>query len=108
MDGERMGCEHVSFKDEEGREVRAIICSRGRKPKSCSVPFCGNASVALCDYPVERKGKPGTCDSPMCERHRHPVLGQADTDWCDGHWHHEQRLSLPMGDAGSHAEPAGG
>ncbi len=64
----------------------AIVCSRGRRQR-CSVPLCGRDSVALCDYPVERKGKKTTCDSPMCQRHRHPVPGQTDTDWCETHFH---------------------
>ena len=51
----------------------AIICSRGQRRQKCSVGLCGKDSVALCDYPVERKGVKTTCDSPMCARHRHPV-----------------------------------
>lgn len=67
----------------------AIVCSRGQRPKVCSVTFCGKPMTALCDYPVERKGVPGTCDSPMCNQHRHPV--GKDIDWCQGHWDHERR-----------------
>jgi hypothetical protein len=66
----------------------AIVCSRGNDPKCC-VTFCHNRSVANCGYPVERKGVPGTCDSPICDKHRHPV--GKDIDWCQGHWDHEQR-----------------
>lgn len=80
-----MGCQHVNI---GGANV--IICSRGRRRQKCSVGLCGKDSVALCDYPVERKGKKTTCDSPMCAVHRHPVPGQTDTDWCEGHWQHEQ------------------
>ena len=87
-----MGCDVVSIKDEGGKVIgQAFVCSRGRRRQLCSVPLCGKLSVALCDYPVERKGKKATCDSPMCAMHRHPVPGQADTDWCEGHWQHEQR-----------------
>lgn len=81
-----MGCKTVHF---DGGS--AIVCSRGQRPKPCTVVFCGRPSVALCDYPVERNGKKTTCDSPMCATHRHPVPDQTDTDWCDGHWAHEQR-----------------
>jgi len=76
-----MGCQYVNIKGHD-----AIVCSRGpRRVKPCAVPLCGKPSVALCDYPVERKGRAGTCDSPMCETHRHPVPGQPDTDWCPAH-----------------------
>lgn len=50
-----------------------IACSRGKQPPLCSVPSCGERSVALCDYPVERYGRPVTCDSPMCAGHRHTI-----------------------------------
>ena len=80
-----MGCEHRSTPEGE-----MIICSRGRRPV-CPVSFCGRSSVALCDYPVERKGQQTTCDSPICASHRHPVPGQSDTDWCEAHWQHDQR-----------------
>jgi|CXWL01.1.fsa_nt_gi hypothetical protein len=69
----------------------AIICSRGRRRQKCSVGLCGKDSVALCDYPVERKGVKTTCDSPMCAQHGHPVPGMVDMDWCEGHWNYEQR-----------------
>lgn len=80
-----MGCE--PFKTEGGF---GIICSRGRRPQACTVTFCGKPSVALCDYPVERKGIKGTCDSPMCQKHRHPVLGEKDKDWCEAHFNIHQ------------------
>lgn len=72
-----------------------IICSRGLRRQQCSVGLCGKDSVAFCDYPVERKGKKTTCDSPMCAMHRHPVPGETDKDWCEGHWNHEQRQQWP-------------
>lgn len=86
-----MSCEHLKMRTEDGREINAIVCMRGRRPKFCSVGFCNKPSVALCDYPVERKGKRATCDSPMCEQHRHPVPGQPDTDWCEGHYHLDKK-----------------
>ena len=112
-----MGCEFASIKDADGKDLGlAIICSRGRRQPLCSVGLCGKPSVALCDYPVERKGVKATCDAPMCARHRHPVPGQSDMDWCEGHWNHERRkfergaqvTEAPMGVAGSHADPADG
>jgi len=48
-----MGCKTVHL---DGGS--AIVCSRGRRQK-CSVGLCTRDSVALCDYPVQRKGKPG-------------------------------------------------
>lgn len=87
-----MGCEHVKIGNTE-----AIICSRGRRRQVCSVGLCGRPSVALCDYPVERSGKATTCDSPMCERHRHTVAhtiiaGKPEpVDYCEGHYNYEQR-----------------
>lgn len=37
------------------------------------------------------QGQPATCDSPMCQEHRHRVSGKKDTDWCQGHYDYEQR-----------------
>jgi hypothetical protein len=31
----------------------------------------------------------------MCALHRHPVPGEVDHDWCEGHWQHEQRQQWP-------------
>lgn len=90
-----MGCEIIGD---------AIVCSRGKRRTLCSVGLCGKPSVALCDYPVERKGVKGTCDSPMCERRRHPVPGEVDKDWCEGHWNHEQRHNQRGGYAGVEQE----
>ena len=77
-----MGCEIIG---------NAIVCSSGKRRQLCSVGLCGKPSVALCDYPVERKGAKATCDSPMCVRHRHPVPGEINKDWSEGHWNHERR-----------------
>ena len=80
-----MGCEFI-----HGSDGSAIICSRGRRRQLCSVGLCGKDSVALCDYPLGGRARGKTCDSPMCERHRHRI--STEIDWCEGHWHHEQRL----------------
>lgn len=87
-----MGCEHIKIGDAE-----AIICSRRRRPAPCSVGLCGRPSVALCDYKVERNGKPATCDSPMCARHRHPV--DKNVDWCEGHYNYERKMAERVADA---------
>ena len=86
-----MGCETRKITFDDDTTGTMIVCSRGQRRQLCSVGLCGKSTVALCDYPVERNGKNTTCDSPMCERHRHPVEGQPDMDWCEGHWNHEQR-----------------
>lgn len=80
-----MGCKTVQIGDNA-----VIVCSRGRR-LLCSVPLCGKVSVALCDYPVERNGKPATCDSPMCTMHRRPVPDKPHEDWCESHFQYEQR-----------------
>lgn len=86
-----MSCDHLQFTAKNGETIQAIVCTRGRRPQCCRVGCCNKPSVALCDYPVlDDHGKPTTCDAPMCEQHRHPVPGQADTDWCNAHWSYEQ------------------
>lgn len=80
-----MGCDTVQLGD--GRTI--IVCSRGQRQQKCSA--CSRPAVALCDYKVIRKGKTATCDSPMCEQHRHPVPGMTDTDWCEGHWNYDRK-----------------
>ena len=87
-----MGCDAIQLGD--GRMI--IVCRRGERPQKCSA--CSKPSVALCDYKVIRKGKAATCDSPMCAEHRHRVPGTTDTDWCEGHWNYERKLSKQRGD----------
>lgn len=79
-----MSCKPIKFP-----EGTAIVCSRGRV-KVCCVVFCGKPHTALCDYPVVRRGVKTTCDSPVCDQHRHAVGD--NLDWCQGHWDHEQRM----------------
>lgn len=71
-----------------------IICRRGERPQKCSA--CSRPSVALCDYRVIRNGQASTCDSPMCEDHRHRVPGAPNTDWCEGHWNYEQKQAAKI------------
>lgn len=62
----------------------AIVCTRGRSGAPCSVPGCGAPHVALCDFPVARAGRAGTCDAKLCERHRVRQPGK-DRDFCPPH-----------------------
>jgi hypothetical protein len=34
----------------------------------CQTTGCYGVEEKLCDYPVTRKGKPGTCDRKLCSR----------------------------------------
>lgn len=63
----------------------AIVCSRNKRRAPCGVPHCGQVHVALCDYPVTRNRKPGTCDMKLCRGHRWPVPGEKDKDYCPAH-----------------------
>lgn len=83
-----MTCRTVGLADNS----LAIICTRGPKTKAKPCEECGKPSVALCDFPVApaiygktRRKKPKTCDSPMCQAHRHPVPGMDDCDYCTPH-----------------------
>jgi hypothetical protein len=60
-----------------------FVCGgRGRR-KTCGVPGCTRPQAALCDYPVERNGKKGTCDASMCSTHRTSVA--PNRDHCPAH-----------------------
>ena len=59
----------------------AVICSRGARSKPCVT--CGKAHQVLCDYPVTRNGKPGTCDRACCRQHA--VSVGPDRDYCLAH-----------------------
>lgn len=58
-----------------------VVCRRSTG--TCSVPGCSRAAAALCDYPVTRRGKAGTCSAKLCATHRMTV-GQ-DRDLCPAH-----------------------
>lgn len=64
----------------------AIVCARGGG-KRCVT--CGRPSTLLCDYPVTRDGKPGTCDRPMCAKHAEHV--GPDRDYCLAHAEHARK-----------------
>jgi hypothetical protein len=61
----------------------AHLCVRGGRRPRCSVPGCDRPQAALCDYPVERKGRKGTCDTSMCATHRTSV--GPNRDHCPAH-----------------------
>lgn len=59
----------------------AIVCTRGRRPIVCVT--CRRPGNILCDYPVTRDGKPGTCDRPCCRQHA--VSVGPNRDYCLAH-----------------------
>lgn len=77
----------------------AIVCSRGRRAKPCSVPGCGRSSVALCDFPLTGAKAGKTCDRALCAQHRTSV--GADLDHCPAH------AELKKGGARASPDPAG-
>lgn len=66
-----------------GDGIFAISCGGRQTAKRCSTPNCTGTQVALCDYPVHRAGKDGTCDKSMCATHR-TTVGE-DRDYCPPH-----------------------
>lgn len=79
-----MGCRTIMV-----GETHVIVCSRGNGAR-CDAAGCTAESVALCDYPLhgEKTGK--TCDRRMCKRHRNPVAGKSDVDYCGVHFRLEK------------------
>lgn len=68
------------------------ICGSERYQK-CSVPECRAHARYLCDFAVPTR-KSGTCDRPICERHRTRVA--AERDYCPPH----QRVDVTLRAAG--------
>jgi hypothetical protein len=74
------------------------VCGPKPRTRICAAPGCGRESTALCDFPIKkRNGKDGSCDRPMCDRHRNlmralpagfrwtkPAPGDS-IDYCDEH-----------------------
>lgn len=58
------------------RGAFAIVCTRGRVGRRCR--YCGGAADHLCDFPVLRDGKRGTCDAPLCSRCTTRIAGGRD------------------------------
>lgn len=59
-----------------GNGVRGIVWR-------CSIPGCRRSADLLCDYPVIRKGRKGTCDAKVCEAHA--LHAGPDRDLCPAH-----------------------
>jgi hypothetical protein len=66
---------------DDSPKTTAIICSRATRRAPCK--YCGAPHTKLCDYPVERNGKPGTCDIRMCDRCA--TNGGHEIDYCRPH-----------------------
>lgn len=77
-----VACKPFQWIAPSGDVTSGIACTRG-KTKRCDTPNCQEVCVALCDHPVTRNGKPGTCDRKMCKAHQHPA-GE-DKDLCEVH-----------------------
>jgi hypothetical protein len=62
-----------------------VACTRRPKGNltSCKHPGCRRPCVALCDYPVTRSGRKGTCDAELCGDHRKRV--GKNRDFCVPH-----------------------
>lgn len=72
----------------------AIACSRGQRQPRCS--SCGARASKLCDYRVERDGKPATCDRALCTRCAVRVpFGSRFLDYCPPHYRSDQKRSEP-------------
>lgn len=76
-----------------GNGETAIVCSRGRKPRRCTV--CNRNRIAvLCDFPLAGKKTGKTCSRGLCERCA--VHVGPDRDLCPAHGKAEAvQLTLP-------------
>ena len=68
--------------------VLAVACTRGGDDRR-RCKWCGGPIAKLCDYPVKRDGKEGTCDAPMCARCATSIA--PDVDYCPPHARHHRR-----------------
>jgi hypothetical protein len=68
-----------------GGGIFAVTCTRGPRGQlaSCAAPGCRRPCVALCDWPVTKDGKTGTCSAQCCDTHRKRV--SKNEDWCLPH-----------------------
>lgn len=83
-----MPCEE--FRDDDGNLI-GVVCSRGKRRRSCSTANCDRPGTKLCDYAL-KNGK--TCDRPMCARCAKKV--GPDRDLCPPHVRLEERqAALP-------------
>ncbi len=72
-----MPCHH--YRSPSG-DVVAIVCTRGRR-RRCT--YCGGPASQLCDFPVMRGGREGTCDRALCRHCATRLPG--DRDLCKEH-----------------------
>ena len=73
------------IKDSDGKVIgTAIVCTRGHAARCQD---CGAPSSILCDFPVTRNGKQGTCDRKCCRKHSEPM--GIETDYCLPHYRHD-------------------
>lgn len=61
--------------------IGTIICRRGALRARCR--FCNREHTLLCDFPVRKGEKVGTCDAKLCPDHA--VRIDANTDYCKFH-----------------------
>jgi len=59
----------------------AIVCTRGRRPITCSV--CGKRGDKLCDFPLTGVKAGKTCDRGLCQKCA--VHVEPDIDYCPAH-----------------------
>jgi hypothetical protein len=80
----------------KGDGFTAIVCTRGQRKRRCH--YCNRPAPYLCDHPVIRNGKRGTCDIAICEQCRHNV--QAGVDLCRPHFglYEKNGMKFKLGD----------
>lgn len=76
-----------------GPGMTAIVCGSRTRRAPCSVPGCGRPHTKLCDAPVNRKAKPGTCDAKLCDAHA-TKLGP-ERDICPAHAARAAKETMP-------------
>ena len=62
--------------------ITMIVCQRGQRRRRCH--YCHRPAPFLCDHPVIRTGKRGTCDTPLCAGCRNNI--RANVDLCRPHF----------------------
>ena len=92
-----MPCDPINVGD-----VTGIVCTRGQRIKA-RCHYCDRPAPFLCDHPVIRKGKRGTCDTPMCADCRNTI--GPDQDLCRPHFNlwRNNGNKFKLGDVEIHA-----
>ena len=70
-----------------------IVCGRNQRRTACK--WCGKPTQKLCDRPVIRKDKKGTCDAPMCGRCATQI--KTEYDLCPPHFRDWEKRGKPEG-----------